>query len=122
VTFWDKLRNRLSPGFDKTERVRISQEGEQLEALVESGHFETLITLVLDPMDRESFEAFKKLEPGDSMGVIQTQKMSQIVDEIKRRVARKIEAGIAARQQILSDSNPQEGERHGKADEPARAV
>lgn len=63
MTFWDKLRNRLSPGFDKTERVRISQEGERLEALVESGHFETLITLVLDPMDRESFEAFKKLEP-----------------------------------------------------------
>lgn len=112
MKFWDRLKERLSPGFDQQERVRIAHSGEKLEAFVASGSFDVLIDEVLDPMERESFEAFKKIDPTNSIEVLQTQKMAQIVGEIKRRVEKKIEAGLMARKLILENST-QEGEENG---------
>jgi hypothetical protein len=110
MRFLDKLRDRLLPNYDIRARMRLAESGEKLQSFLETGAFDVLISEVLDPMEKEAFEAFKKLPPNDAISIIQTQKMAQIVDEIKRRVERKISAGLSAKQQIVNDSNPEEGE------------
>lgn len=109
MRFWDKLQEKLLPGFDLREQERVARSGEKLEAFVETGAFDVLISEVLDPMEREAFEVFKKLSPNDPIEIIQAQKMAQIVSEIKRRVEKKIQQGLEARKQIIENST-QEGE------------
>lgn len=110
MKFFDSLREKFAPGFDARERLRVAQLGEKLEAFVESGAFDVFDEAILQPMEKESFEAFKTLAPGSKDEIIQTQKMAQIVAEIRRRLEKKIRNGLDARQQILDDST-QEGER-----------
>lgn len=109
MQFWDKLKAKFGPTAGQDAVVKIAQDGERLERLVESGAFDVLLELILDPMERESFEAFKKIDPSQMVEILQTQKMAQVVTEIKRRVESKIQSGLHARQQLLDDSTPQEG-------------
>jgi hypothetical protein len=109
MKFWDKLKAKLGPEADQAARLKLAKDGERLESFVETGAFDVLIELVLDPMEKEAFEAFKKIDPSETLEVLQTQKLAQVVAEIKRRVESKIQAGLFARQQLLDDSTPKEG-------------
>ena len=80
--------------------ARESKVGEKLEALVASGALEVLWEEILGPMDQEAYEAFLKQDPADFNAVAQTQKMSQVIADIRKRVERKIELGRFARQKL----------------------
>jgi hypothetical protein len=80
--------------------LRDSKAGERLEGLVSSGALEVLWDEVLAPMDQEAYEAFLKQDPSDFNAVAQTQKMSQVIADIRKRVERKIELGRFARQKL----------------------
>ena len=80
--------------------VKESKAGERLEGLVSSGGMETLWEEILSPMDQEAYEAFLKQDPADFNAVAQTQKMSQVIADIRKRVERKIELGRFARQKL----------------------
>lgn len=86
------------PGADLEAAARV---GEQLEQMVEDPKFQMLLDEVLDPLQKEAFEAFTKLDPSDQSAVTQTQKVNWVVDEIKRRIERKIDQGRQARAQLL---------------------
>lgn len=88
----------------KTELEELKSQafsGEKLEELVLSGHLDLLQKEILDPMEWEAYEAFKKVDPADFNAVCQTQKMGQVVDMIKKRLERKIELGRQARVRIV---------------------
>lgn len=80
--------------------VRDSKAGGRLEGLVSSGGLELLWDEILGPMDQEAYEAFLKQDPADFNAVAQTQKMSQVIADIRKRVERKIELGRFARQKL----------------------
>lgn len=111
MRFWDKLINRSQDVYGNGERVRIAKEAERLESVVHNGSFDILIELIFDPMEKEAFEVFKKIDPNATMEIVQAQKMAQIIAEIKRRVESKILEGNLVRQQLIEESNstPQEG-------------
>lgn len=110
MKFLDEIKKKLLPGYDLKERIRVSEDGERLERIVGDGSFDVLRELIFDPMVKESFEAFKRLDPANVTEIMQAQKMAQVIAEIERRVERKIKAGISAREQIKEDSTQQEGE------------
>ena len=80
--------------------VRDSKSGERLESLVASGAMEALWEEILAPMDQEAYETFMKMDPSDFNAVAQTQKLSQVIADIRKRVERKIELGRFARQKL----------------------
>jgi hypothetical protein len=83
------------------ELQRQANVGESMENLVKGGWMNLLAEHVLDPMQQEAFESFKKLVPSDFDSICQAQKLGQVVDEIKKRVDRKIELGRQARKRII---------------------
>lgn len=103
--FWDKIRAKWAtdePGADLELAARI---GEQFEALVEDPKFQVLLDEILEPMRKEAFQAFTKLEPTDASGIAQTQKVEWVIEQIKHRVERKIDQGRHARTQLLQKQN-----------------
>ena len=109
MKFWDKLKSKYATEYDVEETRRVAMESEKLESFVASGSFDVLIDLVLDPMEKDAFAAFTKIEPTDTVAIMQTQKIAQVVNEIKRKVEIKIQAGLLARQQLIENSTPKEG-------------
>lgn len=108
MKFFDKLKAKYSENHDFEELKRTAMEGDKLTDFVSTGAFDILISLVLDPMEQAAFVEFTKVDPANTFEVIQIQKIYQVINEIKKRVDTKIQAGIMARQQLL-DSTPEEG-------------
>lgn len=108
MKFWDKLKAKYSSDYDHEETKRIALESERLETLVSNGSFDVFIELILDPMEKEAFKAFTKIDPSDTLAIMQTQKIAQIVNEIKKNVEIKIQAGLSARQQLVENSTTEE--------------
>lgn len=113
MKFWDKLKAKYSPEYDQEETKRVAFEGEKLELFVSSGNFDILIEHILDPMEKEAFAAFTKIDPSSTLEIMQTQKIAQVVSVIKQKVESKIQAGLLARQQLIENSIPEEGRENG---------
>lgn len=108
MKFWDKLKTKYSQDYDLEETKRIAMDGDKLTDIVSNGSFDVLVDLILDPMEKEAFLAFTKIDPSNMIEIMQTQKIAQVVNEIKKKIEIKIQAGVLARQQLLN-STPEEG-------------
>lgn len=76
-------------------------QGERLEGVVISGAFDILVDDIFSPLEQEAFKAFKTVDPSNFYQVCQAQQYGKVVDEVKRRVERKIELGRSARQRLI---------------------
>lgn len=78
----------------------ISRVGEELDNFRNSGGFQSLKIHILDPMYQGAFEAFTRVDPSDSLQVVQTQQMGKVIKEIERLIESKIQEGRLARHTI----------------------
>lgn len=108
MNFLDSLKRKFTPEGRRSDLLDAAKTGETLESFVEEGHFQVLIDLVFEEMEREAYEQFKKLDPQDVMGVAQVQKVGQVLKEVRRRVELKIKRGFEARQQLSEAPNQEE--------------
>lgn len=99
MSYLEKLREKILGRREDSREELVAQSltAERLEDIVMNGSFQVLIDEILDPMQKESYELFLKMSPKDSDSVYQAQKLGQVVDQIKKRVERKIELGRFAR-------------------------
>jgi hypothetical protein len=106
--FLAKLRRKWAGHQEEADLQEAIRAGERIETVVTGGAFQVLLDEILEPLREESYAAFKKVDPSDLCSVIQTQKIGWVVDEIKRRVERKIEFAREARQRIEDQKQPEE--------------
>jgi len=86
---------------------KIARIGDSFENFKASEVYQLIDQYIFQVLDRGAFEAFKKIDPKDEIAIIETQKMSQIIDKIKNEINKKIEEGRLAKHQIMM-SNPNE--------------
>lgn len=78
-----------------------SRIGESLNAFLHgTGGYDVLNNFILVPLEEEAFIAFTKVDPGDSIQVIETQKMAQIIQTIRRTIETRIAEGQLARETL----------------------
>ena len=73
------------------ESNRIMQVGDWLEELISHKYWHVFEEHILNEIWNDSFKAFQRIDPSEINAIIQTQKMGQVVDEIKRRLENKIQ-------------------------------
>jgi hypothetical protein len=81
--------------------VRI---GARMTSLVTCDQYKDLKAYVLDPMRKAAFDAFKKLDPADVNGIIQTQKIGQVIDQIEKQIETLIMHGRVAKDALLKSN------------------
>jgi len=87
-----------------------SRTGDALENLKRSGDFAVFVEKILEPLDRGAFEVFKKVDPEDTIGIIEAQQMSKMLDRIDDELKRMIQEGYYAKEQIKNSTHEQEDE------------
>lgn len=70
-----------------------AQVGEQLERFLREGPYDVLNKLVLIPLEEAAFKAFTQVNPSELHEVIQTQKMAQMINQIRSTIESKIAEG-----------------------------
>lgn len=102
MNYLEKLKEKIF-GRQEDSREEYKKQSiiaERLETMVLSGSFTVMVEEILDPMQEEAYKMFLKMDPKDFNSVCQAQKLGQLVDEIKKRVERKIEQGRYARERL----------------------
>jgi len=51
---------------------------------------------ILEPLEKQAFATFKKVDPSDTVQVMETQKMSQMIEQIRNQIDFYIEEGKLA--------------------------
>lgn len=111
MRFWDKAKKMVGQSeFNLREHQDIAMAGDALQRVISSGAMETLEREIFEPMERDAFEVFKKIAPDNTLEILQAQKISQVIQEIRRRINKKIDMANEARQSILENSTLKEGE------------
>lgn len=75
----------------------ISRAGDELQGFMSGGAYEILKRHILDPMYLGAFEAFKRVDPSDSLQVLQTQQIGKVIVEIEKLIEGKIQEGRLAK-------------------------
>ena len=83
--------------------------GDRLFNMLKTGAWETIENQILKPIEKEAFEAYKKVDPSDLAAVTQAQMMSKIVDIIRARMQGTIDEGKLAKQQIKQIGEEEDG-------------
>ena len=83
-----------------TALMQKAQEGEQLDRFLREGPYDVLNKLILIPLEEAAFKAFTKVNPSELHEVIQTQKMAQMIQEIRRTIESRIAEGRMAAQNL----------------------
>lgn len=78
----------------------LSTIGDNFRDFRDKGPLDLLEKYVLTPMEKGAFEAFKKVDPSDTVQVMETQKMSQIIDQIRAAIEQKIQEGNLAKEYL----------------------
>lgn len=86
----------------------ISTIGDNLRDFRDKGPLELLEKYVLIPMEKGAFEAFKKVDPSDTVQVMETQKLSQIIDQIRATIEQKIQEGNLAKEYLRNQAEEPE--------------
>lgn len=74
-----------------------SENGDRMQEFIASPHYNTLMELVIEPLEKGAFNAFKKVNPEKFMEVAQTQIMAKIVDKIVSEMHSIIQRGEHAK-------------------------
>lgn len=82
--------------------------GEALDAFLREGPYDVLNKLVLIPLEEAAFKTFTLVDPSQIHEVIQTQKMAQIIHQIRATIETKIAEGRMAANTLKT--LPDEGE------------
>lgn len=90
------------------EQIERSKIGEAMENLEANPDFAVFKEQVLENIHKGAFEAFKKVDPSDSVAVIETQQMGKVVDIIYSTMNDLVEEGRVIRHN-LKHSNPEDG-------------
>jgi hypothetical protein len=80
--------------------IRKSEEGELLDRFLREGSYDVLNKLILIPLEEAAFKAFSQVNPSELHEVIQTQKMAQIIREIRSTIESKVAEGRLAAHQL----------------------
>ena len=86
----------------------ISTIGDNLRDFRDKGALELLEKHILIPMEKGAFEAFKKIDPSDTVQVMETQKLSQIIDQIRATIEQKIQEGNLAKEYLRNQAEEPE--------------
>lgn len=100
--------------FDVSEQVQeyieISRIGEKMLNFKMSDHYAAFKQYVLDVLDREAFEVFKKVVPTEQYEIIQAQMMSKCVYAVEAKIDGLINQGALARESLKTMSQEEETE------------
>jgi hypothetical protein len=79
--------------------IDLSRKADVLRDFKVSPYYNTL-RAIFDALDQKAFETFKKVDPSDVNGVIQTQMMSKVISQLWREIDNTIREGDLALQTL----------------------
>lgn len=85
-----------------TALVNKVQVGEQLDRFLREGAYDVLNKFVLIPLEEAAFKAFTQVNPSELHEVIQTQKMAQMISQIRSTIETQIAEGRLAAHTLKS--------------------
>lgn len=96
--------------FSNEDLIRKAEIGEQLDRFLREGAYDVLNKLVLIPLEEAAFKAFTQVNPSELHEVIQTQKMAQMISQIRSTIETRIAEGRLAAHTLktLPDENSDE--------------
>jgi hypothetical protein len=94
----------LIPNEEMNRLLEISKIGDDLKNFKEEGGYAILQKYILDPFEKEAFEAFQDVIATDVDSVIETQMMGKIVRRIRQAIEIKINEGMLAKSQLKNNS------------------
>ena len=80
--------------------VNKVQVGEQLDRFLREGAYDVLNKFILIPLEEAAFKTFTQVNPSELHEVIQTQKMAQMIMQIRRTIETQIAEGRLAAQTL----------------------
>jgi hypothetical protein len=85
---------------DTQRLITISRNGDFMRDFQASEFWGPINETIFDALDRKAFETFKKIDPSDTMGIMQAQMMSKVIAQIRQEIDRIIQQGLLAREQL----------------------